>query len=123
MWNRITRSVWAHVILAALAAVSLASALSLARSALEVARDSAAARARLEKLAVQKGRLEEEIRERAQEESVRYRAKARLNLKNPGENIVVVLPDDPDVSAPAEAEVWQRIKNFFGSVASGFFGR
>lgn len=118
MWNRITRSVSANVILAVVAAVCLVSALSLVRSASQVQKGFAAARARIADLTAQKERLEEAISELTQEEAVWYRAKARLNLKNPGEEIVVVLPDKPEVSAPARSGVWQRIKDFLRALTA-----
>lgn len=117
MWNRITHSLSATIFLAAVAVACAAGAVSLMRSALQVSRDSAAASARLALLTAQKERLEEERRERAGEEAVRYHAKARLNLKNPGEEIVVVLPDRPEISASGEMGLWRRIKIFFRAIA------
>jgi len=117
MWNRIIRSLPLHVVLFILAALSLVSGVSLVRSAIQVSRDHASVSARLANLMSEKKRLEEEIRERTQEESVRYQAHLRLNLKNPGENIVVVLPEDHASSADEkDTSFWRDIKNFLRAI-------
>ena len=118
MWNRITRSLSANLALILLAIVCVSGAVSLARQAASVLRDSASARARVEELAAKKKKLEEEIRERTREESVRYQAKARLNLKNPGENIVVILPEKKEPAPEAPYPLWQKITSFFQKIIS-----
>lgn len=116
MWNRITRSVWANIVFAVLAAACLAGALSLIRSAAQVLRDSAAARARFADLTAEKERLEEEIYERTQESAIRYQAKARLNLKNPGEEVVIVVSEDEPADTAEPSDFWQKIREFFSKM-------
>ncbi len=120
MWHRITRSLSINVALGVLAFLSLVSAASLMRQAIQISRDSATAARRLDELMVHKKELETAIRAAGTEEAVRYKAKARLNLKNPGENIVVVLPDKKEIPpAPGDATMWwERMANFFSRIIS-----
>ncbi len=120
MWNRVIRSLSLHVILLIFAVVSVVSGISLVRSAMQISHDRAEVAVRLAGLVSEKKRIEEEIRERTQEESVRYQAHLRLNLKNPGENIVVVLPEKYASSADEKSDsFWQSIKNFFRAITGG----
>ena len=93
------------------------SAFSIVRQARQIARDSSAARARLEELTAKKSELEEAIRERGTDEAVRYQAKARFNLKNPGERIVVVLPEKKE-PPPSEKRwpLWRRITDLWSVI-------
>ena len=118
MWNRITHSLSINAALAVLAVFCFVSAASLARQAIQISRDSAAAARRLDELTAHKKELEAATRAAGMEETIRYKAKARFNLKNPGENIVVVLPDKKEVPADAAGDnsLWERIKSFFGGL-------
>ena len=116
MWNRVIRSLWANIFLAVLAAFVLAGALPLLRSALQARRDEAGERARLEELTLQKKELAAQIREGETESGVRYLAHLRLNLKNPGEVAVVVLPEQKETPAVAAPPLWQKIKNLFSGI-------
>lgn len=102
-----------------LAAFMAISAVSLLRSALQVSRDASAGRARLAELAAKKKELEAEIRERGTEESVRYQAHLRLNLKNSGEAAVVVLPEQKESPAAAAPSFWQNARDIFQRIISG----
>ncbi len=120
MWHRITRSLSINMALGVLAFLSLVSAASLMRQAIQISRDSATAARRLDELTAHKKELEAAIRTAGMEEAVRYKAKARLNLKNPGENIVVVLPDKKEIppAGGGESVWWKRITSFFSRIIS-----
>ena len=118
MWKRIINSLSINALLGALAVVCALSAVSIARQAIQISRDSVGASARLEELMAKKKELESRIREQEMDEVVRYQAKARFNLKNPGENIVVVLPDTKEIppDGAGDHSLWERIKSFFAGV-------
>lgn len=121
MRHRISRSLGITIILAVVAAGTVASAVSLIRQAVQVSRDAAATHARLAELTAKKQALEAEIRERTTEDGVRYQAHLRLNLKNPGEHAVVVLPEEKP-SGTTDAPSWrERIKDFFIDIGLGKF--
>ena len=69
---------------------------------------------RIQELIRKKETLEIQLRELETREVAEREAKERLNLKNPGEKVVVVLPETShreSVSA-TQAGVWERIRVF-----------
>ncbi len=69
----------------------------------------------LEEMAAKKQELLRRLAEQDAPETVEYQAKARMNLKNPGEEVVVVVPDEPPAPAIPQSGLWQRVRNFFSN--------
>jgi len=65
-------------------------------------------------LGQKKLQLEASLAELETKEAMEREAKSRFNLKNPGEEVVVVVSDKKDNGeAGGPANVWSRIKSFF----------
>ena len=68
----------------------------------------------IEELKNRKEELEARIAELQNEETVRREAKERLNLKLPGENVVVVVPEKQEVpDTSSSGSFWRRVIIFF----------
>lgn len=69
---------------------------------------------KIEELTRKKQELELALAEIQTKEAIEREAKARLNLKNPGEEVVVVVPEKK-VSAPQDSPVsfWSRLISLF----------
>ena len=118
MWKRITHSLSANIAFGILATICVLGAVSLASQAIQISRDSATAATRLNELTAKKKEFETALREAEMEDTIRYKAKARFNLKNPGENIVVVLSDKKEASStPGNgASWWEQITSFVNRI-------
>lgn len=70
---------------------------------------------KIEELKKKKQELEAALVELRTKEAVEREAKARLNLKKPGEEVVVVVPDEKKNNAPVTKSqtFWSRITSFF----------
>lgn len=104
------------MLLFVLACFSVASAASLASQAFSLRSSTREGEERIRTLAAQKEELEARIREYQTTEGVIREAKARLNLKNPGEKIVVVLPDESPREDSASKGFFARIRGFFAGI-------
>jgi cell division protein FtsB len=79
-------------------------------------RESQDVEAQIEELVQKKQELEAYIAEFESSEAVRREAKERRNLKNSGEQVVVVLPDEPSQTEQGDNKnLWDSIKTFFFS--------
>ena len=86
----------------------------MVRDALDMRTQSADMTQRIEQLKVKKQELEVLLTELQTKEAVEREAKERLNLKKPGEQVVVVVPEKKD-SSPAEQpmSLWEKFMSFF----------
>ena len=79
--------------------------------------ESAATRAKIEELTRRKQELAAELEELNKTPAIEREAKARLNMKNVGEEVVVVVPEKNtsanEKKSTTTPSFWDRIKNFF----------
>ncbi len=95
-----------------LTVLTLWGAFALARSGIEKAREYRAARARLESLRQKKEALEVELRALERPETIERIAKERLNLKRPGETVVVVPPAPTSSDVAPSLSWWERVRQW-----------
>ena len=117
-WSRIKRSFVFHILLASVAAVLGYGLIDVMRQASFLSKESKSAEEKVKELTQKKQELEVYLRELETREALEREAKARLNLKKPGENVVVVVPDKKSEEVPREVpqDFWERAKNFLYSL-------
>lgn len=74
---------------------------------------------RIQELVIQKSKLEAALAELETNEGIEKEAKRRLNLKLPGEEVVVVLPEEDSYgtsTADSHISWWQSVKVLFERV-------
>lgn len=82
-----------NIILISFAIIASYSAAHMVRNAFVMRKQSAEMTKKIEELQQKKQRLEAAVAEIQTKEAVEREAKARLNLKKPGEEVVVVVPE------------------------------
>lgn len=89
-------------------------AVRMTRATLALRAEVREAEAHLTAIAARKRDLSRRLAEQDAPEKVEYHAKAQLNLKNPGEEVVVVVaaPEKSNISGLAKSGVWEGVKNF-----------
>ena len=123
MWPRIKNSIIVNLALALLAGLTLYGAFNLARYGLELKKESRGALKRAEELARKNRELEASLAELQTKEAAERRAKERLNLKLPGEKVVVLVPPDSSASQINSSQIsgflkiWSQVKNFFVKIS------
>lgn len=85
----------------------------MARTTLGLSAELRAGEAFLVEMQKKKQALEARLAEADEPAVVEYQAKAALNLKNPGEEVVVVPLDERPVFSAESRGVWRRIMDFF----------
>ena len=117
MWVRIKNSLWANAALALAALAVLGGGARMARDAASLARERNEAAAKAAALAEQKTEYLRRVAEYDTREAVEYQAKARLNLKKPGEVVVVVPePIKKDQQASPSSGLLRMIRDFFAKI-------
>ena len=118
MWRRTKNSVFANLLLVGVAVISMGWTYGLGHQAWLLNREYQAARQKISQLEREKSGLQEQIVELGTAEAARREAKRRLNLKDPGEQVVVVVPDTilPASTTPESAGLWQSILSFFRKI-------
>ena len=79
--------------------------------------ESKATRAKIEELTRRKKELESQLSELKNTPAIEREAKERLNMKNSGEEVVVVVPEkksDQEKPVATTSSFLQRVWNFFG---------
>lgn len=90
------------------------SASRMVRNAFTTKTQSAEMIAKIEELKETKQKLEARLTELQTKEAVEREAKERLNLKKPGEEVVVVIPEKKDVATTTPPQTfWEKITSFF----------
>ena len=105
-WAWMKRSLVLNAFLAAIAGVWLYGAYRVALQAREASHELRRAEQELSVLRQKKQGLRSRLRELETPEGVEREAKARLNLKNPGEEVVVVVPDDVGARLATSSSAW-----------------
>ena len=110
----VKKSFFINIALIIVAAAVSYSAAHMVQNALNVRVQSADMTQSIEQLKVKKQELEVLLTELQTKEAVEREAKERLNLKKPGEQVVVVVPEKKD-SSPAKQpmSLWEKFMSFF----------
>ena len=117
MWVKIKRSVVINFFLLSLTLLIGYGALRGVLQALELRKEAKGKEKKIEELLEKKVELERYLAELENAEVVKREAKERLNLKEPGENVVVVVPVEEETSPtePVAGNFWAKIKMFVSS--------
>ena len=103
-----------NIVFILVAVIASYSAARMVRSAFIMHAQSAEMTKRIEELKAKKQQLEATIAEIQTKEAVEREAKARLNLKNPGEEVVVVVPPKKeDLPVEKPASFWSKFMSLF----------
>lgn len=113
MWQRLKQSLWINLVLGVIAGFVLYGAAVTLHQTLTVREQSAETRAEIETLRRRKAELEAAIRALQDPETIRREAKEELNLKLPGEEVLVVIPPEEPTSEPVPLGWGERIQHFF----------
>lgn len=117
MWDLLKRSWLLNLSLLLVLVVVGVGAFEEARIALQLKREEEAQSIKVAELQKRKSDLEAKLLSLDHPEGVEREAKGRLNLKKPGEEVVVVLSDDSVGSSSADrATFWDRVKNLLNRI-------
>ena len=112
-------SLFLNAVMVFIAVSALFGAVRMVRQTLALRGERAAARAGLEALDRQKKELGSRLTELDTPEAVEREAKARLQLRQPGETVVVVVPEEQSAPrAPTPSTLWRRSNQFFAEIFS-----
>ena len=112
-------SLFLNAVMVFIAVSALFGAVRMVRQTLALRGERAAARAGLEALDRQKKELGSRLTELDTPEAVEREAKARLQLRQPGETVVVVVPEEQsEPPATTPSTLWRRINQFFAEIFS-----
>ncbi len=119
MWPKIKNSIFLNIILLGLAVWAGWGAVKMAVQAFSLYKEVKEDQGKVEQLTQKKAELEAYIAELQSREAVEREAKNRLNLKLPGEEVVVVVPEEgSNGTGSTEKSIWEKIKFF----SSNLFG-
>ncbi len=112
--SRFKNSPIVTILLVVFAAVVGYAAYNISRQAFTLGGEAEDARRKIEELTQKKKELEAYLEEIQTRQAAEREAKQRLNLKLPGEEVVVV--EEPQISSPENQEMgfWGRIRAFLG---------
>lgn len=115
MWEKIKNSIIFNVVIVVLAVFLAVSASRTMRQAFLVREEVEKEKEKIEELQKKKTELEAYLLELETKDAIEREAKQELNLKLPGEEVVVVVPEKNGVSfaSPPRLTVWERIKLWF----------
>lgn len=115
MWEKIKSSIIFNVVIVALGVFLAVSASRTVRQALLVREEAAKEKEKIEELQKKKTELEAYLLELETKEAIEREAKRELNLKLPGEEVVVVVPEKNEVFPASSPSLtgWERIKSWF----------
>lgn len=115
MWKKLKNSLPANVFFLILALGVGYGAYNMFGTTLELWRESRDTQKNTEELLAKKRELEAYIAELESPEGVTREAKRSLNLKLPGEEVVVVIPDVAEEKVPSQT-LFVKISSFFTSL-------
>ena len=105
-----------NILLLAVAAGVGVGAVRMTHSTLSLRAEVQMSEKLLEDTAVKKQELLRRLAEQDAPETVDYQAKARMNLKNSGEEVVVVVSDEPILPPAEPVGFWQYVKDWFSKI-------
>lgn len=117
MWAKIKNSIVINIFLLLLVFLVGYGALRGVWQVLDLGKEAEDKESKIAELIEKKGELERYLAELKNAESVKREAKERLNLKELGETVVVVVPEGGEASPiePAVENFWSRVKMFITS--------
>lgn len=117
MWAKIKSSIVINVFLLLLVFLVGYGALRGVWQALDLGKEAESKEKKIAELLEKKGELERYLAELKNAESVKREAKERLNLKELGETVVVVVPEvvEATPTEPMVENFWSRVKVFITS--------
>lgn len=115
MWPRIKNSVVINLLLMLVAIAVGIGATRLARQTLALRSELRDTQVKLEAIGRQKAEVAARLAELETPEAIEREAKAKLNLKKPGEEVVVVVPEERRLP-PLRPTLWERVKRFFAGI-------
>lgn len=117
MWYKIKNSLAFNIALFLVVIFVGYGSFKLVREALSLNQEARSREEKIGELARKKQELEAYLAELSTDEAVRREAKDRLNLKEPGEEVVVVAADE-EVKEEERPPLsfWARITNFWASI-------
>ncbi|MBI2056030.1 MAG: cell division protein FtsL [Candidatus Sungbacteria bacterium] len=115
MWKTLKNSIIVNIIIITLAVFLSISAYRTVKQAFVVREQTVEERKQIEELKNKKEELEAYLVELQTKEAIEREAKAELNLKLPGEEVVVVVPEKKEniPEEPTRATLWDSIKIWF----------
>lgn len=114
MWSKVKQSLVINLVLWVLVFVMAYSAFNAIQNAFILSNEAKNSEKKIQELLHKKKDLEERLAALGNKDVIMREAKARLNLKEAGEEVVVIVP--PKKPAPTEnnkLNVWQRIYKTF----------
>ena len=118
MWSKIKKSAVLNILLVLTAIWVAYSAYNMVSQALSMRQETEDKQKKIALLGRKKEELEAYIAELQSREAIEREAKSRLNLKLPGEEVVVVVPDKDNLEEESSGTLWEQVKAFF----KGIFG-
>ncbi|MDP3770167.1 MAG: septum formation initiator family protein [bacterium] len=110
----VRRSVIINILLVVVAVAVSYSASRMVRDAFVLRKQSEEMTQKIDELIKEKRGLEAYLAEMQTKEAVEREAKDRLNLKKPGEEVVVIVPEKKEIAVVAESQSWwAALKHFF----------
>lgn len=119
MWDKVKNSLVFNVALLLVVIFVGYGSFKLVREALSLNQEVRSREEKIEELTRKKQELEVYLAELSTDEAVRREAKDRLNLKEPGEEVVVVAREEVKEEGRPPVNFWTRITNFLASVLNG----
>ncbi len=116
MFRRLKNSLPLNLLLLIAAAAVGVGAARMARQTLALRTELSGAEVKLKEVKQAQAELVARLAERDTPEGIEREAKAKLNLKSPGEEVVVVVPPPAPAESAAPATLWERIKRFFAEI-------
>ena len=114
MWSYIKNSLLLNGILFILVFILGYSAWSMVRQTIFLSDEARELERKKEELIRKKEYLEERLAELEIKDTIEREAKERLNLKQPGERVVVVVPEKKgEPKENKEQNMWSRMRQFF----------
>lgn len=112
--DKVLRSPRVALFSIAVAAWALYQVAGVSQSAYDLGKEFSAVEAKKNALEKRNQELFQTLRKFASPEFLEREAKDRLNLKNPGEDVAVVVPEQQSTSStPEEKSFWSRLQSFF----------
>jgi len=112
----IKRSIPMNIFLLCTASAVAVGAARITATTLALRAELRSAESQLGDMVRKKQELSRRLEEQDTPEAVEYQAKARMNLKNPGEEVVVVVPDERPAPPETSAGFWQSVRDFFARI-------
>ena len=118
MWRVIKKSLAVNIVFVCVLGVVMYGTYSMVRRTLVVRMERRATDDRVSELILKKEELEVKLRELQIDQVAEREAKEWLNLKKPGEKVVVVVPEEESRTSANDHEhlsVWRRVNAFIFS--------